>query len=148
MLTQHSKYESFVTFSEADNPSQCGRISQVWDWSYHTCALLVCLCMCLTASSESRKKLCSYEILLNNLSLWYPKGKYPNIFVVPVDYEIKNDYIEILKQRNIRAHVHVRTYVRIQLQQSQYSTGRSTCSRVDHDLAAYLSHDQFCRLQL
>ena len=56
------------------------------------------------------------KIVLNNLSLWHPKGKYyktgkfhcRNVFVVPVDYEIKKLKMTTLKFKNGEILEHMR----------------------------------------
>ena len=70
-----------------------------------------------------------------------------NIFIVPVDYEIKyHEIFSTLKLLNGEILESVRMHERMYVQLQQCRMGRSACSRINHNLAAYLS--QFRCLQL
>ncbi len=58
MHTQRSNYAIFSVFLEEDYLTQYGRISQVCDWSFQICALLVRLWIVQTLISD-HLKLCS-----------------------------------------------------------------------------------------
>ena len=55
MHTQNSNYVTFFAFLEEDDPTQCGKISQVCDWSFQIYALLIRLWTVQTLKSDYLK---------------------------------------------------------------------------------------------